>query len=106
MKITITVLMVVVLALTVGVAYAESGTTATKAGIYNGITYFDVRPDHDCASVRGADEANPATEAVLMNGVTYFERAAPGSRPLCAAATSDKKPGVLMNNGITIFSMR
>lgn len=106
MKITITVVMMVVLALTVGVAYAESGTTATEAGIYNGITYFDVRPGNDCASVQVAGGANPATEPVLMNGATYFERAVPGSRPLCAAAISEKKPRVWKDNGVTLFSMR
>ncbi|MGE5173827.1 MAG: hypothetical protein ACM3MD_08360 [Betaproteobacteria bacterium] len=108
MKIMITVLMVVVLALTVGVAYAESGMTATKAEIplFNGITYFDLGPASDCASVRGTSAGGVISVAEpVLNRVTYFETGIPGSRPtgLCAGSISEEKPGVLMNNGITVF---
>lgn len=107
MKVTMTVLMVAALALTLGVAYAESGMSATEAEtpLYNGITYFDLGPSPDCASVYGAGAGGEITaaEPVEMNGVTSFELAVPGSRPtgLCAGKIGEEKPW--MKNGITVF---
>jgi len=108
MKVTMTVLMVVVLALTVGVAYAESAMPASKAEIplYNGITYFDLGTNPDCASVSGAGAGAviPAAEPVLMNGVTYFELEFLGPRSfgLCAGSTSEERPGAGLHNGVTV----
>lgn len=103
MKVMMTVLMVVVLALTVGIAYAESGMTAAE--MYNGITYFELGPTPDCASVYGAGAggAIPEAQPVLLNGVTQFELGIHGSRPtgLCAGRVSEEKPWI--NNGITLF---
>ncbi len=107
MKVTMAVLVVVVLALAVGVAYAESGMTAAKAEIppYNGITYFDLGPAPDCTSVYGAGAGGEISvaEPVLMNSVTSFELEVSGSRPtgLCAGKIGEEKPW--MNNGITVF---
>ena len=102
----VTVLIVMMLALTGGVVYAESSTTEAEAPLYNGITYFDVGPAPDCWSVRGAAAGGyiPESEPALMNGVTHFEPAVPGSFPtgLCAGRLSEE-PEVWVNNGITVF---
>jgi hypothetical protein len=106
MKVTVTVVMVLVLALIVGVAYAESSMSRAEVP-YNGVTYFDLGPATDCASVRGAGAGAviPAAEHELMNGATHFELAIPGSRDLglCAGSISEEKIGARLNNGITVF---
>jgi len=109
MKVTMAVLMVMVFALTVGVAYAESAMPASKAEIplYNGVTYFDLGTTPDCASIRGAGAGAviPAAEPVLMNGVTYFELEflGPRSFSLCAGSITEENPGAGLNNGVTVF---
>ncbi|HUI44458.1 MAG TPA: hypothetical protein VL122_00535 [Nitrospirota bacterium] len=109
MKATLSVLIVVVLALTVGVAYAGSAMTASKAEIplNNGVTYFNLEPTPDCSSVSGAAAGAviPTAEPELMNGVTYFELGTLGPRSFgqCAGNISEEKPSAGMNNGITVF---
>ncbi len=106
MKTVVIGVMVVVLALIVGVAYAESSMSKAEVP-YNGITYFDLGTPTDCASVRGAGAGAviPAAEHELMNGCTEFTLAIPGSRDLgqCAGGISEEKLGAGLNNGVTVF---
>ncbi len=102
MKTTLTVLMVVVLALTAWVVYASEAETP----LYNGITYFELTPSPDCTSVQGAGAGSliPAAEFVPMNAVTYVDLEAPGARNIgrCAGSISEEKLPA-MHNGITVF---
>ncbi len=102
MKVTWIVLMVVVLALTVGVVYAAEPENALN----NGVTYSELRPGFDCSSIRGAGEGAliPSADFAPMNGVTYVDVEAPGTRNIgqCAGKLAEEKLAP-MNNGITVF---
>ncbi len=112
MKVTMTVLMIVALALVAGVAFAAyegsemspMSTEKVETPLYNGITVFDLGPAPDCAHVYGAGAGGeiPAVEPA-ENGITSFELAVPGSLPtgLCAGKIGEEKAWI--NNGITVF---
>ncbi len=102
MKVTLLVLMVLVLALTVGVVYAAEAENALN----NGVTYSELGPGFDCSSIRGAGAGAliPSADFAPMNGVTYADLEAPGTRNIgqCAGKiTEEKLPP--MYNGVTVF---
>ncbi len=114
MKITISLLMVLALTLTFGLAYAYESAPMTKdmggkineAGVYNGITVFETGPTPDCSSISGVGAGGLAAEEampVLDNGITSFDlgRAESGFKGSCAEGTGE--PSSWLNNGITVF---
>ncbi len=114
MKISISLLTVLALILTFGLAYAYESVPMTKdmggkmneAGVYNGITVFDTGPAPDCSSISGvgagglgAEEAKP----VLENGITIFDLGLVGSGARGSCAGGIGEPSVWSHNGITVF---
>jgi len=95
MKILI-LLGILVLALTLGTAYA--GSRDMSAGEYNGITAFEEVPSasHDFAP-----------GLALANGITAFdlriEVLAPGAESSAAGGLSTMEPSKELSNGVTIF---
>ncbi len=102
MKVTLIGLMVVVLALTVGVVYAAEAENSLQ----NGVTYSDLGPGFDCASIHGAGAGAliPSADFAPMNGVTYVDLEAPGTRNIgqCAGSITEEKLPT-MHNGVTVF---
>ncbi len=103
MKVVLSIVVVLVLALTFGVAF---GAERAEVSLGNGITYSYVAQT-DCASVRGAGAGGviPWAEPMFTNGITRFELAVPGTMPtgLCAGASRIEAPKAWISNGITSF---
>ncbi len=103
MKVTLSVLAVLAISLTVGLAYAADVDVSSREWS-NGITYFDTGTTCDCESAYSVAPGGLVAEApVMANGITYFELAAPDSIPngLCAGKIGDETSWI--NNGITSF---
>ncbi len=106
MKKTMVLLMMIALVSTLGTAFAADTAAAIErsAGLYNGITYFDLGP----ASTGGAFVA-PVTQeaaAVPYNGITVFELGQPGTSKRDYArgsAAGGQAPETKLYNGITVF---
>ncbi|MGE5173660.1 MAG: hypothetical protein ACM3MD_07520 [Betaproteobacteria bacterium] len=112
MKITISLLTVLALVLTFGLAYAYESVPMTRdmggkmeAGVYNGITVFETGPAPDCSSISGVGAGGLSAEArpVLENGITSFDLglAGSGAKGSCAGAIGE--PSAWLHNGITVF---
>ncbi len=103
MKKTLVLLMIIALASTLGTAFAA--TPDRSAGLYNGITYFNLGP----ASTGGEFVAPLTREAAAMpyNGITVFELGQSGTskRDYAASgsATGGPAPEMKLYNGITVF---
>jgi hypothetical protein len=94
MKKILIILGVLVIALTVGVAYADN--MDMSAGEYNGITVFEKVPivTHDLSPGLTAE-----------NGITAFEvRPAETSEGAAAGGLRTMEPSMELQNGITYFS--
>ncbi|HYA86458.1 MAG TPA: hypothetical protein VEI57_05260 [Nitrospirota bacterium] len=93
MKKILIVLGVLVIALTVGIAYA--GTEGMRAGEYNGVTAFERVPiaSHDLSS-----------GLYLENGITAFEPLpAQAWEGAAAGGLRTMEPTMKLQNGITYF---
>jgi len=101
MKTALTVMLTLMLALTFGLVYAEG---MSEAGLNNGITYFDISPAPDCASISGVGAGGLAVPE-MNNGVTSFElgMAGSGARGICAGWTGEEAPPTAAHNGVTLF---
>ncbi len=107
MKKTMVLLMMIALVSTLGTAFAADTAAALdrSAGLYNGITSFDLGP----ASTGGEFVAPLMREAATVpyNGITVFELAQTGTskRDYAArgSAAGGPAPELKLYNGITVF---
>ena len=100
MKTALTVILTLVLAL----AIIPAGEMSSEAVLNNGITYFDISPAPDCASISGVGAGGLAVPE-MNNGVTSFElgMAGSGARGICAGWTGEEAPPTAAHNGVTLF---
>ncbi len=103
MKKALVLLMMIALVSTLGTAFAAAPDRS--AGIYNGITYFDLGP-----ASTGGEYVAPLTQeatAVPYNGATVFELGQPGrsKRDYAASgsAAGGPAPEMKLYTGITVF---
>jgi hypothetical protein len=108
MKKIMSLLTVMGLALTFGLAYADeiSPMTRDMSGnvLYNGITYFE--PVLECPAEGGSGAGGVAAgevskDAILKNGITFFDVRAAGYGPRCSWAGELSKE-LHVKNGITV----
>ncbi len=102
MKVALSVLAILAVFFTLGVAYAA------EAVLSNSITYSDTGPVADCSSVSMAGAGGLAPDAVapMLNGISQFELLAPGSRStgICAGVISAEAAWI--DNRITDFGLQ
>ncbi len=107
MKKLFTLLTAVGFALTLGVAFADEKPVMSidrTAGLYNGITYFDVGVGCSLAESEASGSAaggmSEESSAVLDNGITNFAPVAIAGDQ-CALRSTEE--GLKVENGITDF---
>ncbi len=98
-------------ALTLGVAFADEKPVMSidrSAGLYNGITYFDLGAGCSLSEESGvsgsaAGGMREESPEVAGNGVTFFAPAAEGTIAGGQCARLSTKEGLDIENGVTYF---
>ncbi len=110
MKRLLTLLTVLGFAFTLGVAFADETPAMSidrTAGLWNGITYFDLGTGCSLAEVSGVSgsAAGGMREGyeVIDNGVTFFAPAAEGSIAGGQCVARSPEEGLNIDNGVTYF---
>jgi hypothetical protein len=101
MKKTMVFVMMMVIVFAFGSAFAAENTAMREnnAMVYNGITYFDLRP----ASTYVELAASKGTAILSYNGITYIDQEQSGAKGSAAGGSQLDRSTNKFYNGITVF---